>query len=161
MSTRCHSPRDPSAPARQVADDLFRRTKSALIRGSGQDHENELVLSRLDSGEEEQEEASDKTCIRFGLGAEPPGFQALSSRMEITFLGGNVYELYCSVDGGRSRRWTYAVRNERSASAPPTSGPARSPSRSHLEEIVDFLTEELKRKLGHLLLQSPTSASAR
>lgn len=68
-------------------------------------------------------------------------------RLSIRRAGGTIYNVRCTVDDEASHRFSYSLPDETDTtlSYDPYLG----------EEIATFLREELEKRLGRLLLQSP------
>ena len=76
------------------------------------------------------------------------GLMEMSVEFEITHVGGNMYDVLCTVENEAARRFSYSRPRYTGAVLPRTSYLGR--------EIATFLLDQLEKRLGRLLLRSPS-----
>ena len=136
MSTSCFQPSS-TASCRHVPDVVFRSLKSALALQCRRRHDVEVTITRLD-------QATDDPSIRLRVGCDDQ--IQLTAQISVSPVGGNVYDIDCTVEEGPSCQFTYSL--------PGRSGTALSRAPDLGRRLGAFLLDELERQVGRHYLQS-------
>lgn len=138
-----------NVPEERVSAAVYRGVETELGRKCARRYRVGISLSRPEN--DRDEEGSDGE-VRVDIRLEPPGPTGLRTRLRVAHLGGNAYEVLCTIDEGRSRRWTLALPNR---DATETQISDRSlDACTPISEVAGFLLKGLEKRLGRLLLQS-------
>lgn len=140
MSSR-HLPESSSTepPSPQFSSILYRSLEKALTRQCVLRYDASILLRHV------RTTSNDESTVR--LLVECRGLLQMPVRLRIRPTGGTIYDVRCTVDDGACRRFSYSLPDETDSAL------SYDP---HLgKEIATFLREELEKRLGRLLLQSP------
>lgn len=140
-----HSSSASNAQSVRVADVLARSLETALVEQCAREYEARVALHRL-------EPSSDEGTV-MPLRIECRGLLSLSARLVVIPVGGGIFDVLCTVEDGRSRRFSYSLGEENAVNL--THAPYLG------RKLARFLLDEVKKGLGELLLQSPARPPAR
>jgi len=121
-------PADGAAPVPQIADVTYRSLASALSQRCADLHDMDVAVTRTDSGApmEIQVQCEDRfeVCLR----------------VTVEHVGGNVYDVFCTIEEGASCQLTYSR---------PEGADAPLPLCPRLGQTFSaFVLEELEQRLG-------------
>lgn len=133
MSTQPLPVPNVSSESCQPADILYRSLETAVAKECAGRHDTNVGLHRLDD--------SDASTLHVEL--DCPLLQMLV-HIHLTHVGGNVYDVCCSVEDGPSCRFSYSL--------PTHAGTVLSRAPCLGQKIATFLLDELEQQLGRLLL---------
>lgn len=128
-----------SAAPHSVLTVVYRSLETALTRQFARRYDAGLLLRLVDRSEDGR---------KMDLRVNCRGLIDMSVDFVVTHVGGNVYDVLCTVENEASRRFSYSLprRTETALSNAPYLG----------REIAAFLLDQLEKRLGRLLLQRPT-----
>lgn len=135
MTSRSNATGVPSSRVlhpRKIADVVYRSLESAMAEECSERYEVPVILNRADK-------KTDKpSWVR--LRVERRGMVRMPAEIAVSHVGGNIYDIRCSVDAGPSSHHSYSL--------PGSSNPqsARAPRLG--ENLARFLLNELERKVG-------------
>lgn len=124
-------------PSSEILDLIYRGLETALREQCARRYDIPLSLHRLDSSEEEPASS--------GLRLERRGLIHLVARLTVSYVGGNVYDVRCSIEDGPTCRHSYSLpgnETQRSTQAPQLSA-----------TLIRFLLDELERQVGRQRLR--------
>lgn len=131
MDSHASSPfRDTQALRRRIADVVYRSFRRALIDRCDDRHGQDVTMERSTTAR--------STRVRL----QCPGQEALTARLAVQHVGGNVYDIRCTIEGGPSRTFVYSLSGEPESDAPL----ARVPRLGR--EIARFALDALEQSLG-------------
>ena len=137
MPTRSISePSRTSSPCRRIAEVVHRSLKRALKDQCAGRYAEDVRLRRLDR-------ASARQLMRLQI--ECQGRIRMPVGIAATHVGGNVYDIECSVQEGPSRQFSYSL--------PGASGVALLQAPCLGRKLGTFLLGELERRLGRQILR--------
>lgn len=134
-------PEPPSSepPSPRFSSVLYGSVDRALRRQCARRYNAGIILRQV------RTTSNDESTVR--LLVESRGLLQMRVRLRIRPAGGNICDVRCTVDDGASHRFSYSLPDETDSTL------SYDP---HLgKEIATFLREELEKRLGRLLLQSP------
>lgn len=123
----------------QIADLLANTLETVFDGLSTQRYGKSISLWRA-------KRTSPSSPVTFQL--ERPERSPIEAHVTIQHIGGNVYDLTCTVDGGPTRSFTYSLPDL------PAHEPAKVPGLSR--EVALFLLDALEQRLGSDLLRGKT-----
>lgn len=120
-------------PTHQIVDVLADNLTSRIATLSSERYGGPIFLRRMETI------AQGSSAVLFQL--EGASLSPLEAHVTVRHVGGNMYDLVCSVDGGPSQLFTYSL---------PTSTPLLVPQAPHLaQKVATFLLDAIERRLGH------------
>ena len=128
-----------SAAPRSVLNVVYRSLETALTRQFARRYDAGLLLRLVDRSDDGR---------RMDLRIHCRGLMEMSVDFVATHVGGNVYDVLCTVENEASRRFSYSL--------PRRTGAVLSHAPYLGREIATFLLDQLEKRLGRLLLRSPT-----
>lgn len=134
----------------RVSGAVYRGVEAELRRKCARRYRVDISLSRPENNQDEEGAAGE---VRVDIRLEPSSLRGLRTCLWVTHLGGNVYEVLCSTDEGRSRRWTLTLPNRNDTAETQVSDWSLDAC-TPISEVAGFLMEGLEKRLGRLLLQS-------
>lgn len=141
MSTHpsSHFSPSPRTPSPRLAEVLRKSLETALAGQCAQRYDAEVSVQILDI-------SSDET-LKMRLQVQCRSLTKMPVKLTLKPAGGNIYDVLCTVEDGNSHRFSYSLPGptETKLSHAPYLG----------QELATFLREELEKRLGRLLLQSP------
>lgn len=132
-------PSSSSAPPRRIMEVLYRSLVTALVKQCAQRHDANVSVRRLKDTSDDPSEMHLRLDCR-GLLQMPVRLVAMST-------SANIYEVRCTLEDGSSRQFSYGLSGR--------SGTNLSPAPQLGRKLATFLLDELEKRLGRLLLQSP------
>lgn len=131
------SPISRSVPVSRILDAACRSVETALAALCRQRHDATVTVSRRDRDSLDQ-----RVQLRLGCNDHI----TMDAQIRVRHVGGNVYDVQCSVEGGPSRQLTYS----RPGSGDPS--PSRTPELGR--KLGTFLLNELERQIGRRRLRN-------
>ena len=129
------SPR--SAVPRSILDVVYRSLERAFTRQCGRRYDAGLPVRLVDRSEDGR---------TMDLRIDGRGLVEVSVQFVATHVGGNVYDVHCTIDPETSRRFSYCH--------PSQTGTVLSHVPYLGREIATFLLDELEKRLGRRLLRN-------
>ncbi len=126
-----------------VTSILYRSLKQALVSQCRRRYDVDLSVRRLDA-------PADEAGARLQI--ECRGLLQVSGRLVVIPSGKETYEVFCTIEGTASQRRAY--------SRPEKWGTTLSHAPVLGRTLARFVCEELKKRLGHRLLQSPAGRAS-
>ena len=130
-------PPNRAIPASCILDAVCRSVETALAALCRRRHEATVTVSRLDRDSPDQP-------VRLRIGCKEP--ITMDAQIRVRHVGGNVYDVRCSVEDGPSRQFTY--------SRPGRGGTALSRTPELGRKLGTFLLNELERQVGRRRLHN-------
>lgn len=135
MTTQSYRLPNLSSGSYHPADVLYQSLKTAVTKECAGRHDTDVKLRRL-----EDEDANGST-LHVELDC---ALLQMAVRIHVTNVGGNVYDVCCSIEEGPSCRFSYSL--------PAQTGTVLSRAPKLGEKLASFILDELEQQLGRLLL---------
>lgn len=142
MPTRPHAESSSSdAPSPEFSDVLYQSLSKTLAKQCARRYDVTVTIPRQAAQSEDDSELR--------VEVQCAGLIQMPVRLTVRHAGGNIYDVRCTVEEGSSHRFSHSLPAETksSLSYDPYLG----------QEIATFLREEMEKRLGRLLLQSPAA----